>query len=572
MTEPDLFAAPSGETAHGLPYPTPDDTVNVPRDIQALAEELDLRIPGSGAEGVLNGASVLDVGMPGQVRAGRQLTAADFTALGLAAPLGLWNLSDVSDASGNGRALSNKGAVPFGVGINGQASTAAVFAGSTAQALYIADTGAADPFRIRTGSIGCWLRTAKRGTWQSCITKRRVGDTISYDIGISGASNVARAYWTLDGATGVALDGVSDVADDRWHFVVLTLDGTTMRLYVDGVLEAMMSSASPFLGGAPLNIGGLAADAATATTNPHYGRVDEVFVTADVLSEDQTRALYCAKIAHGYALTPTRATLAVRRRRRGGPLVVADFPTPPLRLHNFTDGSLSDEGSGAVALTNNGGAVSVVAADGTRGGAFSFAGAQSLSATDAGLPAGAATRSDGCWFKLLPGGAMALVGWGTMPNDAETLTVGGTTGLITSGSGTDFMTGPYVRDGQWHFAVATNDNTAGDGLRRKLYLDGRLVASSTVLGSLILAGATRFRIGANPDASAPLIGQIDGAFVCGYALTFEQVAALYAKGSQALASSPKNEGDHVEHFDAASVYATFDTLDSTAQVDLGVAT
>ena len=65
---------------------------------------------------------------------------------------------------GSGGPLVNLGAVPFGVGINGLAATAAVFAGSTGQALYIADTGAADPFRIRTGSWGCWFRTAKRGT------------------------------------------------------------------------------------------------------------------------------------------------------------------------------------------------------------------------------------------------------------------------------------------------------------------------------------------------------------------------------------------------------------------------
>ena len=48
----------------------------------------------------------------------------------------------------------------------------------------------------------------------------------------------------------------------------------------------------------------------------------------------------------------------------------------------------------------------------------------------------------------------------------------------------------------------------------------------------------------------------------GTALTFEQVAALYAKGSQALAPSPKNAGDHVEAIDATNVLATFDTLDS----------
>src|SRR4051812_17753160 len=55
---------------------------------------------------------VLDVGQPGQIRAGRQLAATDFTKMGLAAPAGLWNLGDLTDASGNGRSLLNKGSVP----------------------------------------------------------------------------------------------------------------------------------------------------------------------------------------------------------------------------------------------------------------------------------------------------------------------------------------------------------------------------------------------------------------------------------------------------------------------------
>src|SRR4051812_30331270 len=119
----------------------------------------------------LAAATVLDVGMLNQIRAGRQLAAVDFTNMGLSAPVGLWNLSDLTDASGNGRALNNKGAVPFATGINGLANTAARFSGAVAQALYIADTGAADPFRIKTGSWGCWFRSSKRGTQQVLLSK-----------------------------------------------------------------------------------------------------------------------------------------------------------------------------------------------------------------------------------------------------------------------------------------------------------------------------------------------------------------------------------------------------------------
>src|SRR4051812_38482413 len=121
-TDIEPLAGPSGTTPNGLPYPVPNDTVDVPRDILALATSLDTRVPRALAR-----ATVLDVGLVGQIRAGRQLALADFTALGLAAPVGLWNLANVNDASGNARNLTNKGTVPFGVGINGIATTAAVF-------------------------------------------------------------------------------------------------------------------------------------------------------------------------------------------------------------------------------------------------------------------------------------------------------------------------------------------------------------------------------------------------------------------------------------------------------------
>src|SRR3954469_7614728 len=163
----------------------------------------------------LSAIQAQDVGNSGQIRAGRVLTPADFTNMGLSTPLGLWNLGTVNDSSGNVRNLTNKGAVAFDTGITGSAAEAAVFTGSTAQALYLADTGAADPFRIRTGSWGCWFRTAKRGVVQILVYKLlSTGASADLWFGISiTASNVLQATVGTPGAA-----GTSDVADDRWHF------------------------------------------------------------------------------------------------------------------------------------------------------------------------------------------------------------------------------------------------------------------------------------------------------------------------------------------------------------------
>jgi hypothetical protein len=564
-------------TRLALPYPDIDDPADVPIDLQQLAERLDLLIPaGSGAGLALNRAAVLDVGMAGQVRAGRQLTAGDFTALGLSAPRGLWNLSDLTDASGNARALTNKGAVTFANGINGAATTAAQFTGSTAQALYIADIGAADPFRITTGSWGCWFRTAKRGVGQHVLSRMGSAGTnavSAYTLALGASATQATAS-ASDGTNATVCTGTSDLGDDRWHFAVVTFDGTTIRLYVDGALDATAAFAATINQVAvPLNVGGYGADGATAAGSPFYGRVDEAFVSADVLSDEQVRNLYCARIPHTLGLVPSGVKLNVTRRRRGGAWAVADFPVQPLRLYNFTGGALTDQGSGNVLLGNAGTApLTVAGADGAVAGALAFgatAGAH-LAGLDTALPQGVASRSHGCWFKTTTtSGTMILLAWGTQAANAEFIYLN--TGTLYTQSGGDAVGAGTPADGQWHHVVVVGDNAAVDGVRRRLYLDGRLIVGSAVLGSVVLAGGSSFRIGAQTNGTAPYSGQIDGVFITDAVLTAAQVAALWAKGAQALAPSPKNAGDHVEAWDAAAVYATFDTLDSNWQVDLGVA-
>jgi hypothetical protein len=527
----------------------------------------------SSASGVLAAAQILDVGLLNQRRAGRQLTNADFTSLGLSVPIALWNLGDLTDVSGNGRVLSNKGSVSFAAGINGVATTAAQFTGTTGQALYIVDAGANDPFRIRTGSWGCWFRTAKRGTAQRLIAKESAADgNWAWDLVIT-ATNGASAQYTPNGLIGsaVAVNGVSDVADDRWHFAVATHDATAMRIYVDGVLEGVLSVTALIAnGGGPLNIGGYGADAGTAAAVPHFGRIDEAFVTSDILTEDQIRCLYATKLTHTLGAVPTAVRLNVHRRRRGSALVVSDFTTAPLRLHNFTAGSLGDEGTSGLTLTNNGTAVAVAGADGTSGNGFSFAGAQSLSQTDAGLPAGTTARSYGCWFKsTFTSGGINFFAWGTVATGDARLLIGAG-GALNCNSAADSITGPFVTDGQWHQVIAVEDNAAGDLVKRKLYLDGRLVGGSTVLNAITLAGANSFRVGAGSAGAGPFTGQIDRAFVTGYAMTTDDVTRMYAKGSQDLGSSPKNAGDHVERVDSSSVLFIGDTLESQHTVDLGV--
>jgi len=522
---------------------------------------------------VLSAIPVLDVGTINQIRAGRQLTAADFTNMGLSAPLGLWNLSNLNDVSGNGRNLNNKGAVPFAVGINGGVNTAAQFSGNAGQALYIPDTGANDPFRLRTGSWGCWFRTAKRATFGMLVDKYGTNGQQGYSLFINN-TNQLNVGGSQDGtANSIALSGISDVADDRWHFGVGTFDGTVIRIYVDGIHEASVPMPFPslFPGASALNIGNRGADASTNGQFQHWGRVDEAFITADVLNEEQIRNLYCAKIPHTLAAVPSRSSINVRRRRRGATLVAADFSTQPLRLYNFSGGSLGDEGSNGAALTNPGNAVSVAGSDGSTGNAYGFNGAQSLPSTDAGLPSALNTRSYGCWFKSSSTAGSTIVGWGGTALGVADIRLGITNGSVFFTNGSDTVTGSFVADGLWHFLVVVEDNNAVDAVKRKLYVDGRLSTVSAVMNAITLMGANGLRIGTSTWGAQVFTGHTDAVFICNYALPVEDIIKLYNKSSQALTPSPKNAGDHIEAMDAANLFATFDALEAQHQIDLRVA-
>lgn len=530
---------------------------------------------------VVTAQDLLEVGVSGQIKAGRQLTASDFTALGLSAPQGLWNLGSTADASGNGRTLTNKGSVAFTNGINGAATTAAQFTGSGTKVLYLTDTGASDPFRLKAGTVGCWFRTAKRGEFQALVSKRNVSDgQHAWWLQIYNNDSVGFQFST-SGALGVSVSayGLAEVCDDKWHFAVATFDGAEVNIYVDGVHDSMLPTGSvPFSGSAPLNIGGFNGDASNNAAYPFFGRIDEAFVTKDVLTEDQIRHLYCAKIAHTLGAVPKRSALNVTRRRKGGALAVADFSATPLRLYNFSAGALTDLGSNNVTLNLSGSPIKIPAPDGSADNAYYFDGnsAQFL-ATDTGLPSGTNTRSFGCWFKCgVVSNSPALISWGSSGTTTATECLWiNAQGAITlrDQAGSD-VTGPFVADGRWHFAVAVEENAPLDGFKRKFYVDGYLVGTSATMASITLSGANRFRLGMWADGSGTGVyykGDMDSVFVCNYAMTPEEILKLYSKGSMAMPASPKNPGDHIESMTSTDLYAIFDALEGQHQVSLAVA-
>ena len=240
----------------------------------------------------------------------------------------------------------------FGSGLTGATPEAAIFVGSAAQVLYLLDTGAGDSLRIRAGSFGCWVRSSRRGIAQVLLSKYSTSPNLGYDLGIN-SGNAAQLLISTNGTALSSVTGITDVCDDRWHLVVGTYDGMTLSIYVDGVLENSAPHATGgliFQTNGPFNLGSRNGSAALGPTDHLFGRLSNAFLHPAVLTPEQIRLLYAAKIAHPLAVVPTMASLAVRLAARGADLVAADFPSNPLHLYTFPN--FNDAGSQAVNLAD----------------------------------------------------------------------------------------------------------------------------------------------------------------------------------------------------------------------------
>jgi len=93
------------------------------------------------------------------------------------------------------------------------------------------------------------------------------------------------------GASTSTVDSSVSVTDGKWHFMSATYDGTTMRIYVDGV---QTGSGTSFSGNLPTQSGNVrvGADYQSTPGNFFTGSLDEVRIYNRALSASEIQALY----------------------------------------------------------------------------------------------------------------------------------------------------------------------------------------------------------------------------------------------------------------------------------------
>jgi hypothetical protein len=193
-------------------------------------------------------------------------------------------LNDVNDRSGNGHTLTNNNTVTFASG--GPTDSYANLVASSSQSLTVADH--ADFGAMSELTLSCWFnRDIDSGAAVGLLSKYDLNDggDQSFLLQINSSDNV---WFTTDTSNGdVGVGGVATTIN-KWYHVVGTYDGTTIRLYVDGVLVASGAQSGTVDNSA--EVFAIGAFTGTGTLSNFFdGKIAGVYVGATAMTESEVK-------------------------------------------------------------------------------------------------------------------------------------------------------------------------------------------------------------------------------------------------------------------------------------------
>lgn len=543
----------------------------------------------------------------GNVKSGRLLGPTDFsTLLAMTTPrLLLAANGTTTDTSGNAVTITNNGSTSVTgtdcSGIDGASGTAFHFDGI---ATWLT---APNTMKQPYGTWGAWIKCSQKtlptpadqtilSIWQAASSDQ------SFRFVVDGATGLVRAEVSTSGGSLVGAKTFSStmVADEIWHFVMMTWDGCKLCVYVDGVMEGnetvTLASANQ-VGQGPINQSAallLGIGANGNGTAKFEGKMSNVYVTRDVLDETAHRLLYAKKFAHALGTQPEIMVVNVKKFFRSKTYVAADFTSmtslgtsivQPLMGGNMENTTwVNDYGSLALSWGSSLADVTVpYPFQGQQGasqhGAFHFAGAHLINGSDTGLPAGSSPPlSYGVWVRCASPQAapQVIFTYGVAAANAGRGLWIDTAGVLWAGRSAQSATGAVsysgICDGQWHFVVVTEFFSGAAVAWRRLYVDGALVAcDNTTPGTITLGGALGAQIGRDLSSTNFFTGDMAGFFIGASILIGENVHELYSKLSASLVVSdrqPMDPSNFVERADTANIYWIGDDLEPTDQVEL----
>ena len=433
---------------------------------------------------------------------------------------------------------------------NGRFGQAAVFNGSSS---YI-DTGIST-LSSDGGSVSLWVKTTD--TTASFFGTNSNSDTNRFYFGVRDSK-----FWIGAGNAQSYTVSASNLIDGNWHNVVLTLDGSTAKYYLDGASTPVASTS--YSGGGVCNvnpvIGGLRTSGGVHSSYYTNGSIDQVRIYSTALTDSQVTQLYeehyQTKFTDGSdtAIVFTEGTGTVtfsgvdpaspQGALRTNTSYSEDGSASVIEHYNGTDWKYFDaikycttntlnfpSGAGCIASYNldnnvddigntyNGLNSSVTFnASGKFGAAAVFNGSSSkISFSSSPIPSsGAFTVS--AWVKTSVSNH-CFISFGDFWLKAEYLS-----GVFSLGDiNTSFQGTTDISDGNWHHCVLTVDNSNNIAL----YVDGTSEDTGTSAISRTNGGSFVIGVARNSSPVYWWNGSIDQVRIFNDSLTSDEVSKLY---------------------------------------------
>jgi hypothetical protein len=376
------------------------------------------------------------------------------------------------------------------------------------------DDYASTPLDLTSSSftLSAWVKstnTANNGDRRTFLSKRGAGDEwiLYQDLGVN--QTIRFTGWDSGGAGTKGVGGTTNFVANQWYYVVLTYDGTTTNMFINGVLEGTTSAGNPIRDTVNTVVIG------KENLRPWSGSLDEVRIYNRALSATEVQSLYDLGASD-------KVNSSVSQNQGTG------------RLDSGLAGYWKlDDASGTTATDSSVNANNGTLTNGPTWGTGHIGGDVVFDGVDDYVDAGAFTDLTGnftvsTWMYITgtTGVVQDLVskfgGTAATTNFLMEVNSGGTSVSFFVGDGNPGnAASATVSLGQWYFVTGI-----WDGTNTKIYLNGSFIANATTPLTPDVSGTHLF-IGSRSSSFRFTKGSIDEVRVYNRALSADEVSQLY---------------------------------------------
>ena len=169
--------------------------------------------------------------------------------------------------------------------------------GFTATGSSYFDVASSSALQLSQFSVAAWFKTSSNFGSEAFIVNKggigsdRSGQNMNYQISMTSSEKIKVGFETRTGDD-FFVTSPDSYSDGKWHHVIVTYDGATIKLYIEGKEVSSKSASTPpeTSGTKPVRIG--ANSRITPPDRFFKGEIDEVRVWKDDLSQTEVSAAY----------------------------------------------------------------------------------------------------------------------------------------------------------------------------------------------------------------------------------------------------------------------------------------